>query len=425
MQPPTLTSPDLSHILESLYALQRHGIKLGLEHTHRLLEFLGDPHKDLTLIHIAGTNGKGSTCAYIDSILRADGKKIGLYTSPHLIRFNERIRVNGLPIEDYEIIAFMEHAGTTIKEIESTFFETTTAMALDHFKRHSVDVAVIETGLGGRLDSTNVIKPDLIVITSISMDHMDILGNTIEKIAEEKAGIIKDNIPVISVDHSKTIQKILCRKAQEKNTSITIAKSPSDIRMRVDCTEFCYDGTYYRTSLVGEHQAANAALAIAATQRYNPLLNNEMIETGLNTLCWPGRMQKLSDRIYYDVAHNEDGIKMAFKSVHALFPNKPFYGLFCLKGEKELDRIGKYISGKFDRLLVSSDKKGLLLDTHQLSTKLTLLGIHNEPVESIIVGIKKIKQIIRGSGVALIFGTHYIAEEIFLEFEISFDTGVI
>jgi len=420
-----LTSPDLSHILKSLYELQRHGIKLGLEHTHRLLEFLGDPHKDLTLIHIAGTNGKGSTCAYIDSILRADGKKIGLYTSPHLIRFNERIKVNGIPIADHEIIAFMEHAGSTIKEIKSTFFETTTAMALDHFKRHSVDVAVIETGLGGRLDSTNVIKPDLVVITSISMDHMEILGNTIEKIAKEKAGIIKEKVPVISVAHSETVQKILCDKAQEKNTSITVAKSPSKIQLRIDCTEFCYDGTDYRTSLVGEHQAANAALAIEVVQQYNPLLNNEMIKTGLDTLCWPGRMQKLSDRIYYDVAHNEDGIKMALKSVHALFPNKPFYGLFCLKGEKELDQIGKYIFGKFDRLLVSSDKNGLLLDTHQLSKKLTLLGIHNEPVESIIAGIKKIKKIIRGSGVALIFGTHYIAEEIFLEFEISFDTGVI
>ena len=420
-----MTSPDLSHILKSLYELQRHGIKLGLEHTHRLLEFLGDPHKDLTLIHIAGTNGKGSTCAYIDSILRADGEKVGLYTSPHLIRFNERIRVNGIPIADHEIVAFMEHARSTIKEIKSTFFETTTAMALDHFKRHSVDVAVIETGLGGRLDSTNVIKPDLVVITSISMDHMEILGNTIEKIAKEKAGIIKEKVPVISVAHSETVQKILCDKAQEKNTLITVAKSPSKIQQRIDCTEFCYDGTDYRTSLVGEHQAANAALAIEAVQHYNPLLNNEMIKTGLDTLCWPGRMQKLSDRIYYDVAHNEDGIKMAFKSVHALFPNKPFYGLFCLKGEKELDRIGKYIFGKFDRLLVSSDKNGLLLDTHQLSKKLTLLGIHNEPVESIIAGIKKIKQIIRGSGVALIFGTHYIAEEIFLEFEISFDTGVI
>jgi len=420
-----LTSPDLSHILKSLYELQRHGIKLGLEHTHRLLEFLGDPHKDLTLIHIAGTNGKGSTCAYIDSILRADGKKIGLYTSPHLIRFNERIKVNGIPIADHEIIAFMEHAGSTIKEIKSTFFETTTAMALDHFKRHSVDVAVIETGLGGRLDSTNVIKPDLVVITSISMDHMEILGNTIEKIAKEKAGIIKEKVPVISVAHSETVQKILCDKAQEKNTSITVAKSPSKIQLRIDCMEFCYDGTDYRTSLVGEHQAANAALAIEVVQQYNPLLNNEMIKTGLDTLCWPGRMQKLSDRIYYDVAHNEDGIKMALKSVHALFPNKPFYGLFCLKGEKELDQIGKYIFGKFDRLLVSSDKNGLLLDTHQLSKKLTLLGIHNEPVESIIAGIKKIKKIIRGSGVALIFGTHYIAEEIFLEFEISFDTGVI
>ena len=217
----------------------------------------------------------------------------------------------------------------------------------------------------------------------------------------------------------------MCDKAQEKNTSITVAKSPSKIQLRIDCTEFCYDGTDYRTSLVGEHQAANAALAIEVVQQYNPLLNNEMIKTGLDTLCWPGRMQKLSDRIYYDVAHNEDGIKMAFKSVHALFPNKPFYGLFCLKGEKELDQIGKYIFGKFDRLLVSSDKNGLLLDTHQLSKKLTLLGIHNEPVESIIAGIKMIKKIIRGSGVALIFGTHYIAEEIFLEFEISFDTGVI
>ena len=177
--------------------------------------------------------------------------------------------------------------------------------------------------------------------------------------------------------------------------------------------------------MIGEHQAANAALAIAAIQQYNPHLNNEIIEEGLNSLFWPGRMQKLSERIYYDVAHNEDGIKMALKSVHTLFPNKPFYGLFCLKGEKELDRIGEYISGQFDRLLVSSDKKGFLLDTYQLSKKLTILGIENEPVESITVGIKKIKQIIKGSGVALIFGTHYIAEEIFLEFEISFDTGVI
>ena len=425
MQPPTLTSPDLSNVIESLYALQRDGIKLGLEHTHRLLEFLGHPQKDLTLIHIAGTNGKGSTCAYIDSILRANGKKVGLYTSPHLIRFNERIRVNGIPIEDHEIISFMALAGPTIKEIESTFFETTTVMALNHFKRHSVDVAVIETGLGGRLDSTNVIKPDLIVITSISMDHMEILGNTIEKIAEEKAGIIKEKTPVISAGQSKTVQKILYDKAQEKNTSIIIAKSPSDIQMKTDCTEFRYGRRNYRTSLIGEHQAANAALAIEAIQQYNPNLNNEIIETGLNTLFWPGRMQKLSEQIYYDVAHNEDGIKMALKSIRTLFPNNPFYGLFCLKGEKELDQIGEYISGKFDRLFVSSDKKGLLLETHQLSKRLTLLGIHNEPVESIIVGIKKIKQIIKGNGVALIFGTHYIAKEIFVEFEISFDTGVI
>ena len=156
----TLTFSDLSSLLKSLYSLQRHGIKLGLEHTYRLLESIGNPHDGLVFIHVAGTNGKGSTCAMIYSILRASGKKVGLYTSPHLLHFNERIRVDGFPISDQEIIMFMNKAEDDIMQIESTFFETTTAMALDHFKNSEVDVAVIETGLGGSLDSTNVINPD-------------------------------------------------------------------------------------------------------------------------------------------------------------------------------------------------------------------------------------------------------------------------
>ena len=200
MKPPTLTSLDLSHILESLYSLQRHGIKLGLEHTYRLLEAIGNPHDGLRFIHVAGTNGKGSTCAMIYSILRASGKKVGLYTSPHLCHFNERIRVDGSPINDQEIMIFMNKAVNDIKQIESTFFETTTAMALDHFKNHEVDVAVIETGLGGSLDSTNVINPDLSVITPISLDHKDILGDDIVKIATEKAGIIKSGVPLICAE---------------------------------------------------------------------------------------------------------------------------------------------------------------------------------------------------------------------------------
>ena len=209
---PTLTSTDFSALLKSLFNLQRLGIKLGLEHTFRLLDFIGNPQDDLTMVHVAGTNGKGSTCAMIASILHASGKNVGLYTSPHLIRFNERIRINGYPIPDKQIITFMKKVGPVVQEIESTFFETTTAMAFDYFQQQKVDVAVIETGLGGRLDSTNVIKPKVTVISHISMDHMDILGKDIEKIANEKAGIIKNNVPLIIAEQTPKVKNILLKK---------------------------------------------------------------------------------------------------------------------------------------------------------------------------------------------------------------------
>ncbi|HIA94977.1 MAG TPA: bifunctional folylpolyglutamate synthase/dihydrofolate synthase, partial [Candidatus Marinimicrobia bacterium] len=183
-----MTSSNFPSLIDALYRLERRGIKLGLEHTSALLKSIGNPHNELKFIHVAGTNGKGSTCAMIANILRSKGKNVGLFTSPHLVRFNERIRVNGNPISDDEIIHFMEKANPHIEKIESTFFEATTAMAFDYFRNQKVDIAIIETGLGGRLDSTNVINPHLTVITPISMDHMDILGQDLNTIAKEKAG---------------------------------------------------------------------------------------------------------------------------------------------------------------------------------------------------------------------------------------------
>ncbi|HJL63883.1 MAG TPA: Mur ligase family protein, partial [Candidatus Marinimicrobia bacterium] len=174
------------------------GIKTGLEHTHQLLDACNNPHKRLKFIHLAGTNGKGSTATFIDSILRTSGLKIGLYTSPHLLRFNERIRVNGIPISDEKIVEFMQVFSVDIHRIESTFFETTSAMAFWYFEQEKVDIAVIETGLGGRLDSTNVITPEMVVITPVSMDHRELLGNDLKTVAKEKAGTIKENILVIS-----------------------------------------------------------------------------------------------------------------------------------------------------------------------------------------------------------------------------------
>ena len=198
----------IDNLLAHLYGLRRLGIKVGLEHTNELLKQCGNPHLGLKTIHIAGTNGKGSTAAMIQAILRGNGLKVGLYTSPHLIRFNERIRINGSPISDKSIIDFMTQFTGAIDEIEATFFEVTTVLALHYFSNQEVDVAVIETGLGGRLDSTNVIEPELTIITSVDLDHQHILGETLIDIAVEKAGIIKKQTPVLVASQAPQVIEI-------------------------------------------------------------------------------------------------------------------------------------------------------------------------------------------------------------------------
>ena len=422
---PTLTSPDFSTLLKSLFNLQRLGIKLGLEHTFRLLDFIGNPQDDLTMIHVAGTNGKGSTCAMIASILHASGKNVGLYTSPHLIRFNERIRINGYPIPDKQIITFMKKVGPVVQEIESTFFETTTAMAFDYFKEQKVDVAVIETGLGGRLDSTNVIKPKVTVISHISMDHMDILGKDIEKIANEKAGIIKNNVPLIIAEQTPKVKNILLKKAKHERAPVTELGAISNISATTSGTTFQYKYDQYFTSLIGEHQALNAALAIECINQFEPKLQNQMIHYGLRKVHWPARIQQLDDRLYYDVAHNEDGLAFFLKTIRSMYPDVPIIGLFCLKGDKEFNSLTKNLSGQFSKLFVTTDQNRLLLSSKKLSEKLIFFGIKNEPVDSVSSGINKLKELIKDAGVGVIFGSHYIAEEVFAEFEISFDSGVI
>jgi dihydrofolate synthase/folylpolyglutamate synthase len=420
-----LTSPDFSLVLESLFKLQRFGIKLGLEHTFQLLDRIGNPHHNLILIHVAGTNGKGSTSAIITKILRESGKKVGLYTSPHLVRFNERIRVDGIPITDEEIIFFMKKAEQAILKIKSTFFETTTAMALDHFNSHKVDIAVIETGLGGRLDSTNVITPALTVITPISMDHMEILGKDIETISSEKAGIIKNGVPLICGKQNSIAEKIIDLKSKESgavqiNVGQVIHKSIS-----LKGSKFSYKGKQYQTAFMGEHQAENSALAIECIHNIYPDISYDTIQNGLMKAYWPGRIQPIGDRLYYDVAHNEDGIKSLLKTIKQANEGYPLFGLFCIKGDKDLHRLLNGLSGQFKKLLVTSDKEGLLLDASLLSNKLSKFGVENEVVSSISIGITKLNQFVENGGVGIIFGSHYIAKEVYSCVGNSFDNDVI
>ena len=397
---------------------------MGLNHTLWLLKFLKNPQDNFKIIHVAGTNGKGSTAAIIYSILIANGYKVGLYTSPHLINFNERIRVNGVTITDEEIISFMKHVEPAINEIKSTFFEVTTAMAFYHFSNNDVDIAIIETGLGGRLDSTNVVNPSLTVMTPISLDHRDILGDTIEKIANEKAGIIKKGVPLISANQVNNVSKILEKRVKKKESVMHICPNPESVKLSPDGTSFEVNGNNFKTSLIGKHQAQNATLAIATINLFNSDIPYEIIDKGLRNVYWPGRLQLVSDKIYYDVAHNEDGIKSVLKNLNRMFPTSKLYGLLCLKGDKDIDCIAESIKSQFEMLFVSTSKDGLLMEPERLSRELHNLKVDNFPLSDISSSISKIKKVRGPDDVILIFGSHYIANEIFSEFEISFDTGL-
>jgi len=420
-----LTLHRIENQLNFLFSLQRKGIKLGLNHTRDLLGHINNPEKELIMIHIAGTNGKGSTAACLNSILIESGYKVGLYTSPHLIKFNERIRVNGKPIKDDEILDFMDNVKGAIKKINSTFFETTTAMALNYFKDKNVDIAIIETGLGGRLDSTNVIKPVLTIITAISLDHADILGDSIEKIAHEKAGIIKENVPLIIAPQKKSVMKILKNRASEKNSEIIEVNTPQEVKIGENGTSFKIIDENLSTNLIGDYQAQNISVAIAAIRYFNKSITYKLINEAIKKINWPGRMHRVSKQIFYDVAHNDAGIGHLLGTVNNLFPNSDLYGVFCLKGDKDIVNLAKQIKNRFKKLYISSDKNGLLLNASDFSKKLMDLNVKNYKDSSIKSCIKKLKSISKSNDIILIFGTHYIAEEVFKEFEIPFDTGII
>ena len=309
------SSEKYRECLEHMFNLRRFGIKLGLSTITAILEGLDNPQDAYSCIHIAGTNGKGSIASTIASILLAAGHSVGLYTSPHLVRFNERISVNGSPITDEEVFtAYQAVKSLQMPEREPTFFEFTTAMALHEFKRKKVDWAVIETGMGGRLDATNVLHPSLCIISNISIEHKSYLGSTIKEIAGEKGGIIKKNTPVITGVYQQ--QAICVIEAIAKERSAPLFRLGKDFKTRrLAGGGFFYSGIEkifkaIEPALAGDHQVENTAMAIAACEVLNSngtaqISDTDMIK-GIANVTWPGRLEVVSrqPRVILDGAHN-------------------------------------------------------------------------------------------------------------------------
>ncbi len=409
--------PDLQY----LYNLNRLGIKVGLQHTRDLLSVNNNPEKKINTIHIAGTNGKGSTCSMINSILLHKGLKVGIYTSPHLIRFNERIKVNNEEINDEYIISFLKKNKKNIEKIKSTFFETTTVMAFSYFQHKKVDVAIIETGLGGRLDSTNVLKPKITAITSISLDHRKILGETIKEISKEKSGIIKKNTPLVVSNQPRSAQLEIDKKAKKMKVSPIIINNPKSININIDSTSFKYDDHLFSTPLIGEHQALNASIAIEVCKQFLDSVSNEEINFGLKNTLWPGRLQllKTSPIIYYDVAHNSAGIRSTIKSLKDIYKLKPI-GLMVFKGDKEGDLIANSLKLNFENLIVTGARQYGLLNGKELGNILLANGFNNfEAIDCFDLAISTFVNLARKKNIpGIIFGSHYISELVFNKFGI-------
>ena len=340
--------------LSWLYSLQRFGIKLGLENIRRLLAALPAPAKHSRVIHVAGTNGKGSVCAMMDSILRTKGCRTGLFTSPHLITFRERIQIDGQLISEEDVAAGLTriHAIVHAWNPHPTFFEITTALAVDAFARAGVENVILETGMGGRLDATNAVLSNVSVITPIAFDHQKWLGDTLGQIASEKAGIIKPNVPVVSAEQQLDAMHIIQAQARHCQASLQFVRDS-------------YDQS--PVGLRGTHQKQNAALAIAALAAAGLDIDDATIARGLASVEWPARFQAWDQNTIIDGAHNTAAARVLTATWREVFGNERATLILAVLSDKDVLGICEALRPIADRVLAPKIRSERALAPEQLA----------------------------------------------------------
>lgn len=346
---------EYNEFLKLIFARYSGNVKLGLERMHDILSKMDNPEKKLKGIHIAGTNGKGSTSAISEAILLAHNHSVGMNTSPHLIDYTERFRINGENISVDDLMDLYDRHKSCFVEDDSSFFEITTSLAFKLFVEKKVESAVIEVGLGGRLDGTQPFNSSVCIITSISIDHPKSLGDKIEQIAFEKAGIIKENTPVVIGNLKNEALEVIKKTATEKNAPIYLINKDffiSNVSVGNEGTVFDYsfpkfniDFKGLKLNLLGKHQAHNASLSITANALYlnkeGQKINEENVRIALSRVNWQGRMQVLSKNpfVIIDGAHNEEGVSSLVENVKELFPGKRYHFLVAILRDKKLDNM--------------------------------------------------------------------------------------
>ncbi|MFA6571540.1 MAG: folylpolyglutamate synthase/dihydrofolate synthase family protein [Bacteroidota bacterium] len=410
-------------ILELLFSLQRFGIKPGLERTEKLLEFCGNPQNQFSSIHIAGTNGKGSVSSMIASVLQEAGCKVGLYTSPHILEFNERIRINGKQISDDELVRYSRELLPFSLENKCTFFEITTVLAFKYFADNKVDVAIVETGMGGRFDSTNILKPVLSVITSVAKDHEKYLGNSLEEIAFEKAGIIKQNTPVVLGSVSPELNNIFESKAKETKSKIIYSEENakvSDIQFTpllgmklVLNTKNKSYGTL-EIPLAGQHQIKNLITAITAIENMSEYfgVTDENIISGvknvkLNTgISYRLELVRKSPPMIIDTAHNPDSVAMAVDTLIKCGYTDKLNILFAAMADKDINGMLEFLKPICKKLFITIPDIERAETPENIAKHATGLGFQDiEIFRSVETASRKINEFCEP---ALIIGSFYL-----------------
>ena len=413
---------DYQEALAYIHAVHWQGHKPGLDRIRTLLAALGDPHKQLRFVHVAGTNGKGSTAAMLDSCLRCAGYRVGLFTSPYINRFNERIQVDGVPIPDADLVRLVEQvqpAASAMADVP-TEFELITALGMLYFVQTRCDIVVLEVGLGGALDSTNVIDPpECAVITALGMDHVKELGPTLADIAAAKAGIIKPGSPVVSYGGVPEADQVIARTAAAQGAPLTVVDF-SKLTLRDASLEgqtFDYDGLQGLTlPLLASYQPRNAAVAIEALRALRTRgwqIPDSAIRQGLAQVRWPGRFELLrrDPPFLLDGSHNAHGMRATVESLRALFPGEPFVFLVSIMADKDADEMLRLLLPLAKGFVTVTAPSPRAIPAAELAAQIEALGGRAEPAGSIPAAVARICTL-AGRGPAAALGTLYFSGEV-------------
>ena len=377
---------NYSEAMEYIHNTAKFGMNFGLERTRRLLEYLGNPHKKLKCVHIAGTNGKGSTSAMVAEILKESGYKVGLYTSPFLEEFEERIQINSVNIPKEKLCIIVEKVSKAVEKVKSeglgdpTEFEIITAAMFLYYYEENVDIAVIEVGLGGRLDSTNILDPILTVITSISYDHVGILGNTLREIATEKAGIIKEGVPLVLYPVEEEAKEAIVSVAKTKNCEISFvgandAEFVGFSKERRIYQIVRYNNEEYKLSLLGTHQIINFSVVMKIVESLRKLgykITNKNVKVALENVIWKGRMEVISNSPYVllDGAHNLGGVEKLKESLEKYFTYSKLTLILGILGDKDVEHMLEKIIPSAEEVITVTPNSPRAMNANELKSQI-------------------------------------------------------